>query len=198
MVARMRLRRAANFDDDDDGLFDPAYPGLKVVRDGGRVRVPLALTDGMPDITPPRRAVFDARNHRPRFAVLGDAELQDARRRAAEARQEDIARICNAWRGPGAELAPPPMPGETARDAYVRRLQNAWKEPIGRGNNPGAAEDIERKREQWLSPGARPGVGDARPAVSRETATSLADARAARDAAYDEMVKRNANAWRTR
>ena len=198
MVAKMRQRRAANFDDDDDGLFDPAYPGLKVVRDGGRVRVPLALTDGMPDITPPRRAVFDARNHQPRFAVLGDAELQDARRRAAEARQEYIARICDAHRGPGAELAPPPMPGETSRDAYVRRLQNAWKEPIGRGNNPGAAEDIEREREQWLSPGARPGVGDARPAVSRETATSLADARAARDAAYDEMVKRNANAWRTR
>jgi hypothetical protein len=94
----MRQRRAANFDDDDDGLFDPAYPGLKVVRDGGRVRVPLALTDGMPDITPPRRAVFDARNHRPRFAVLGDAELQDAQRRAAEARQEYIARNCNAWR----------------------------------------------------------------------------------------------------
>ena len=199
MVARMRLRRAANFDDDDDGLFDPAYPGLKVVRDGGRVRVPLALADsGMPDMTPPRRAVFDARNHQPRFAVLGDAELQDARRRAAEARQEYIARICDAHRGPGAELAPPPMPGETARDAYVRRLQNAWKEPIGRGNNPGAAEDIEREREQWLSPGARPGVGGARLAVSREMATSLADARAARDAAYDEMVKRNANAWRTR
>jgi hypothetical protein len=127
----MTHRRSARFDDEDFDaeLYDPAYFPRKVVRDGGRVRVPLALTDGMPDRTPPGRAVFDARNDRPRFAVLGDAELQDARRRAAEARQEDIARICNAWRGPGAELAPPPMPGETARDAYVRRRHcHIWQE----------------------------------------------------------------------
>ena len=128
MVAKMRQRRAANFDDDDDGPFDPAYPGLKVVRDGGRVRVPLALADsGMPDMTPPRRAVFDARNHQPRFAVLGDAELQDARRRAAEARQEDIARISNAWRGPGNPPPPPLRDGQSPRDQYIARIKNAWK-----------------------------------------------------------------------
>ena len=201
----MTHRRFARFDDDDAfdaEVFDPKYYPKRVYRDGKGPTVRLMLTDAIArdanGVPPSRPALYDTRNRRPRFAVLGDAELQDARRRAAEARQEYIARICDAHRGPGAELASPPMPGETARDAYVRRLQNAWKEPIGRGNNPGAAEDIEREREQWLSPGARPGVGGARLAVSREMATSLADARAARDAAYDEMVKRNANAWRTR
>jgi hypothetical protein len=29
----MTQRRSTRFDDDDDGPFDPAYPGLKVVRD---------------------------------------------------------------------------------------------------------------------------------------------------------------------
>jgi hypothetical protein len=68
-----------NLDDDDD-LYDPAYPGLKVVHDGGRIRVPIQLTDGMPDWMLPRRALFDARHHRPRFADLTDARLQDLAR----------------------------------------------------------------------------------------------------------------------
>jgi hypothetical protein len=35
-------------DDDEDGPYDPKYPGRKVVADGGRVRVPLYLSDCMP------------------------------------------------------------------------------------------------------------------------------------------------------
>jgi hypothetical protein len=35
-----------NFDDENDnGPYDPRYPGRKVVADGGRVRVPLMLMD---------------------------------------------------------------------------------------------------------------------------------------------------------
>jgi hypothetical protein len=202
----MRQRRAANFDDDDDGLFDPAYPGLKVVRDGGRVRVPLFLTDsGMPDMTSLRRAVFDARNHRPRFADLTDARLQDGLRAAADARAKYIAELQDAWRTPiggigGAPhtTAPPAdQPDDdddlSPRDRYIKELQNAYKTPLGQAPG-GSANALERAREQWLSPGARPGMGDA--ARARSTATK--DAAADRDAAYAGYVDRISNAWRAR
>ena len=82
-MAPVTQRRFANLDDDDD-LYDPAYPGLKVVRDGGRIRVPIQLTDGMPPewMRPPRRPVFDASAHRPRFAVVdaSDPHVQAAER----------------------------------------------------------------------------------------------------------------------
>jgi hypothetical protein len=201
----MTQRRSTRFDDEDfDDIYDPRFFPRKVVRDGGRVRVPLALTDGMPDRTPPGRAVFDARNHRPRFAVLGDAELQDARRRAAEARQEDIARISNAWRGPGNPPPPPLRDGQSPRDQYIAYITSAWKTPIGQAvSGPDDDDDpnpIEAQRRRWLSPGATPGPGpgyrDARPAVSRETATR--DAAGDRDQAYGEYVDRISNAWRAR
>jgi hypothetical protein len=177
----MVMQRRFVDDDDDDSLFDPAYPGLKVVPDGGRVRVPIALTDGAPS-----GWLASSRPHR--VAVLDSAELRDARRRAAEAREQYIARICDAHRGPGSQLAPEPRPGESPRDAWIRRTANAHKTPIGQ---VAPADDIEAAREQWLSPGAKPRMGDARPAVSRE---ALADARASRDQAWQEMVKRNAEA----
>ncbi len=191
----MVMQRRPVDDDDDDSLFDPAYPGLKVVRDGGRVRVPISLTDGMPSGRP---------SWRPHRVAVSDAELRDARAARDAAYDARSRWLQDAWRGPGSELAPLPLPGESARDAWIRRTANAHKTPIGQA----PAEDIERLRQEWLSPGAapgpRPGYRDARPAaVSRET--SLADARAARDQAYEEMIKRNAEAhknpnraWRTR
>jgi hypothetical protein len=202
----MRQRRAANFDDDDDGLFDPAYPGLKVVRDGGRVRVPLFLTDsGMPDRTPPRRAVFDARNHRPRFADLTDPRLQDGLRAAADARAKCIAELQDAWRTPiggiggAAHTTAPPadQPDEddddlSPRDRYIREISTAWRKPVGYGLRA-AANSIEALRQQWTSPGARPGPGmgyDAKPHQTKDAA--VAD----REAAYCEYVARLTNGWR--
>ena len=44
-MAPMMRRR---FDDeDDDGPYDKRYPGRKVVADGGRVRVPVMLTESL-------------------------------------------------------------------------------------------------------------------------------------------------------
>jgi hypothetical protein len=197
------VTRTARVDDDDD-LYDPRYPGKKVVRDGGKVHVPITLTDGMPDwMQAPRRAVFDARHHRPRFADLTDARLQDGLKQAAEARSEWIKGLQDAWRAPtggalGLPVTTAPPAAEPAddddlspRDAYIKRISSAWK--TGNGNGA-SADNIAGLTRSWLSPGARPGPGpgysDARPAVSQETATKdAADA-------YAEYVDRITNAWR--
>ena len=201
----MRFRSHDDDDAFDAEVFDPKYYPKRVYRDGKGPTVRLMLTDARDanGVPPSRPALYDARNHRPRFAVLGDAELQDARRRAAEARQEYIARICDAWRGPG--NPPPPLrDGQSPRDQYIARIKNAWKTPPGSVSGPDDDDDdpnpIEAQRRRWLSPGATPGPGpgyhDARPAVSRKMATG--DAAAARDLGYYEYVNRISNAWRAR
>ena len=134
MVAAMTRRPFARLDDDeafDAEVFDPKYYPKRVYRDGKGPTVRLMLTDAIArdanGVPPSRPALYDTRNRRPRFAVLGDAELQDARRRAAEARQEYIARICDAWRGPGNPPPPPLRDGQSPRDQYIARIKNAWK-----------------------------------------------------------------------
>jgi hypothetical protein len=112
MVAAIRRR----FDDDDlsdadgNGPYDKRFPGQRVIADGGRVRVPIALTDGMPPdwMRTLRSPPSDASAHRPRYADLTDARLQDGLRQAAEARSEWIKGLQDAWRTPtgGAGGAP--------------------------------------------------------------------------------------------
>ena len=162
-------------DEDDDGPYDPRYPGRKVVADGGRVTVPVFLTDGMPDWMPPRRPLYDAANARPRYAEISDA----ANRRAVESYEEYKQRLCDAWRGPAAQ--PPPDDdgdgGESPRDAYVRRLGTAYRTPFG--SNSGGADAIEAQRHRW---NAETPAKDA----------ALAD----RDVAYGEYLDYLQNAWK--
>jgi hypothetical protein len=77
------VTRAARLDDDDD-IYDPRFPGKKVVRDGKGIRVPIQLTDGQPPewMRTQRRPVFDASRHRPHQFALADEAL---RRQAEEA-----------------------------------------------------------------------------------------------------------------
>jgi hypothetical protein len=168
--------------------------------------VPIALTDGMPEWMPPRRPLFDARNHRPHFADLTDARLQDGLKQAAEARSEWIKGLQDAWRtptggagglpvttAPGADRPDADDDNLSPRDAYIKRISEAWK--TGNGNGA-SADNIAGPTRSWLSPGATPGPSacyrDARPAVSRETKDAVAD----RDQAYGEYLDRISNAWR--
>jgi hypothetical protein len=84
--------------DDDDDIYDPRFPGKKVVRDGKGIRVPIQLTDGQPPewMRTQRRPVFDARNHQPHFAAVDSAELRDARLAAHDARQAYIGTLNDA------------------------------------------------------------------------------------------------------
>jgi hypothetical protein len=96
---------------------------------------------------------------------------------------------------PGAEPGGDDDDVESARDRYIRGLQNAYKtgSPYGASGNGG--NDIERLRQQWISPGARPGPGPGYgDAASRSTATEDADAD--RETAYREYVDRISGAWR--
>jgi hypothetical protein len=199
-------------DDEDLSDFEPAFlaRGKRVYRDGKGPRVPMMLTDGgIPPWAPRPRpaAVFDASGHRPGpIRVLSDEAMKDARLAAMDARTRYIQEISDAWKvqpvatGGAAHTTAPgaPEPDDddtmSPRDRYIAGLQNAYKTPMGQA--PAAsADDIERARQQWLSPGAKPGggFGDARPGVSRETATQDA-----RETAYREYVARISGAWRTR
>ena len=151
--------------------------------------------------------MFDARNHQPRSADLTDARLQDGLHKAAAAYRERSERLQDAWRGPGDPPPPALKDGQSPRDQYIDRITNAWRTPIGQapdnGNGDGNggdnfarsspdADNIERARQSWISPGAKPGggFGDAR--VLRETK----DAAAARDEAYALYLDRLTNGWR--
>jgi hypothetical protein len=154
--------------------------------------------------------VFDAAAHRPRYAVIDKAD--PVVRDAEAAYREGVRRLEDAWKtmpgpaGGGEKLttAPGAEPGSdddnmSPRDRYIAGLQNAYETPMGQA--PAAsADNIAGLTRSWLSPGARPGpgpgYGDARPAVSRETATH--DAAADRETAYREYVARISNGWRTR
>lgn len=177
-----------NLDDDLDD-FDPAYLPKRVYKDGRGPRVRLMLTDAaLP--SPPAL-------NRPRFAALDAAELQDGLRAAAAARAKYISELQDAWRGPSNRPPPALKDGQSPRDAYIRRLQTAYKTPPGQADpDEGDADDIEALRQHWLSPGATPGPSagyrDARPVVSRETKDAVAD----RDQAYGEYLDRISNAWR--
>jgi hypothetical protein len=192
--------------DDDEGVFDdfdPAFWPKRVYKDGRGPRVRLMMTDGRPDWTPPTKPMlFDARNHRPHYADLSDASLQDGLRAAVAAYEKHNKWLQVAWRtmggGPGgtARTTAPPAdkPGESARDAYVRRI-SSW--PPGSVSDPGDDDDanaIETRREAWLKPGARPGGGYGDASAATRTATK--DAVADRDQAYGEYLDRISNGWR--
>jgi hypothetical protein len=193
----------ARLDDDefDDTLYDRRYYPKRVFRDGKGIRVPVMLTDGQPPdwMRPPRRPLYDASQHRPRFATL---DARDPNVMAAErAYEERNAYLRDAWRGPGNPPPPALQDGQSARDQYIDRLTNAWRTPVGQADpddDDDGANDIEALRQAWISPGATPGpgpgYGDARPAVSRETATK--DAAADREQAYGEYIARISNGWR--
>jgi hypothetical protein len=192
-------QRRKRVDLDDDGPYDPEYPGQKVIADGGRVRVRLALTDaGFPQWYPhphPRRVTDgyrlsddEAARHRPHQAVLTDAQ----RARSESARDQWVASLRDAWRSPqGVPMGPGAPdydkdddnngdddldPVERARQDYIRRVTNGWRSDP---RDPAAAANkLEAMRR--------------RVAHERMDAATLAD----RDAAYDEYVERISNAWR--
>jgi hypothetical protein len=200
------VTRSAGVDDEDLSDFDPACFPKRVYRDGKGPRVPMMLTDGQPPewMRTLRRPVLDARNHQPHFADVTDARLRDARLAAHDAREAMIGRLQDAWKvqpvatggaahttAPGAAEPDPDDDTMSPRDQYIAGLQNAYKTPMGQA--PAAsADNIERARQQWISPGAKPGggFGDAR--VSRETKDAAAD----REQAYAGYLDRLTNGWR--
>jgi hypothetical protein len=162
MVASALRRR--RFDDNDEDLsqYDPTWlaRGKKVVRDGGKVVVPVYLTDAAPRFPGfPAVPAFDASyrmsdaqamTHRPHQARIVDGP---ARLAASDAREAYVAQLGDAWRGPDNQLAPEASDAESARAEYIKRLQNAWRAP-----STGAAA-IFRIGEDWRKPGATPGPG---------------------------------------
>jgi hypothetical protein len=118
------LKRLLDDDDEfDPEVYDPRYYPRKVFRDGKGLRTPLMLTDGMPDWMP-RRPVFDASAHRPHQARITDA----ARRRVDDAYAEMVDRNQSAWLwNKQGERAAPVAVGDSPRDEWVRRNENAWR-----------------------------------------------------------------------
>ena len=189
MVAVMR-RSTRNLDDDDDvfdgEIYDPRYYPRKVIRDGKGIRVPTLLTDGMPEWMPPkRRQLYDASHHRPHFADLTDASLQDGLRKAHEARDAWVRGLQDAWKTPSGQMQQPPDNDHddddgdlSPRDRYIQNLQTAYRTPIGQAS-PSGADAIEAQRRRW---NAEIPAKDA----------ALAD----RDIAYNEYIHRLTTAWK--
>jgi hypothetical protein len=176
-------------DDEDPDLYDPKYPGLRVVKDGKGVRVPIYMTDGMPpewmrSLCP---APSDTLRHRPHQLVSDSAELRDAEREAARAYDERNDFLRDAWRSPSNPPPPALRDGQSSRDAYIERLQSAYRTPTG-GNGP--ADEVEALQRRWASPGTTPGPGR-RP-------TQDAAPRSDADQAYEEYCARLQAAWKTR
>ena len=189
-MAVARRRRVCVVDDGDDpDLYDPKYPGQRVIRDGKGIRVPVFLTDAM---SPDQRAaisrgsmLFDARNHQPHYAVV---DASDPNVRAAErAYYERNAWLQDAWRGPDNPPPPDPEPDEDPRDAYIRRVSNAWKtlpdrparDPDDDDDPKAAATAVEAQRRRWN-------------AESPAKDAAVAD----RDVAYGEYIHRLTTAWK--
>jgi hypothetical protein len=180
MAVSYARRRLDDDDVFDAELYDPAYYPRKVFRDGKGPTVRLALTDS----APPRRALFDANAHRPHYAVV---DASDPHVRAAEAAYHEHNKwLQDAWRGKG--NPPPPLKdGESPRDAYIRRLSNAWtpqpdlpaRDPDDDDDPKAAATAVEAQRRRW---NAEIPAKDA----------ALAD----RDAAYGEYLDYVQNAWK--
>ena len=213
--AAMR-RSMRNLDDDDEDIndFDPAYFPRKVYKDGRGPRVRLMLTDSAPPA--PRAALYDASHHRPRSAVIDAA---DPHVREAERAYYDRNKwLQDAWKTPSGQIQPPPDDDDdddgsplSARDEYIRRTSNMWREPIGNGYGSSEADAIQRAFMRRITPGARPGdEPDAIEAARRRRGTpgppgvtfghgptkDAAAGRALADAAYREYCDRISNGWR--
>jgi hypothetical protein len=181
-------RRFLDDEDEDINDFDPAYFPRKVYKDGRGPRVRLMLTDAAP---PQRRQLYDASHHRPHFADLTDASLEDGLRKAAEARDAWIRGLQDAWKTPSGQMQQPPGPRTSGsnddddddgdlspRDRYIQNLQTAYRTPIGQAG-PSGADAIEAQRRRW---NAEIPAKDA----------ALAD----RDIAYGEYLDYLQNAWK--
>ena len=173
------------YDDEGNGPYDKRYPGQRVIADKGRVRVPIMLTDGMPNWMPPkRRQLYDASHHRPHFAVVDQADphVRDAER----AYYERNKWLQDAWKTPSGQMQQSPDNGSgddddgdlSPRDRYVRNLQTAYRMPIGQAS-PSGADAIEAQRRRWN-------------AESPTKDAALAD----RDIAYGEYLDYLQNAWK--
>ena len=90
----------------DDDNFE-WINGKRVLKDHGRLRVPMFLRDGRinPNLTDVQRAVathrplIDCSGHRPGFALVNDAATREARSRMYALKDAEYE---NAWRGPNA------------------------------------------------------------------------------------------------
>jgi hypothetical protein len=172
----------------------------------------------------------EAAAHRPHEATasLSDAEIMAARSRSEHARAEWIRRMQDAWssQGPigGLPRTPPDGNGpdddddnghddsdprsasERARDAWIERQSNAWRDPVGRGAwagpNPshGYSGPSSYAQGVWSAQNAiRPGspyaaeqVEAARRKTTRESTTDAGDDRAR---AYAEYCRRISVDW---
>jgi hypothetical protein len=126
---------ARRFDDDED-LYDPAYPRhMKVVRDGGRASVPVMLTDSASRRVP----LMDARarehqrlldgysrigaaaaqgtaGHRPGQVSLSDSVVRNARSRSEFARAEWIRKMQDQWSSPAGGIPRSPSDDDDGGD----------------------------------------------------------------------------------
>jgi hypothetical protein len=143
MVALKRLRQIDDDDDENgDGPFDKRYPRhMKVIADRGRVRVPMYMTDGMPDWVP-RRPMFDASAHRPHQARITASAVRDAAEAAYDAM---CARLEDGWLWGKEHVRAPVAVGDSPRDAWIKRQENAWKTPTVR-------PDLQGRFDQYRTP----------------------------------------------
>jgi len=154
---------------DDDAVIRVVDDDDDVLADGESVKVPLYLTDAHDD---DELATFDAADHRSGFRLTSDAE----RAAVADARDEMIRRMCDAWRGPQRDAA----------DARrKRRLPDDDDDPDENNDEPeGSGGQYNRQYE------ARGRIGKS--ALSHEV-----DGRDGARAARDEYVRRLTDAWRS-
>jgi hypothetical protein len=102
---------------DERGRLRPGYGVggdrrlFRIVPDGGRVDVPLMMTDSS------TRSPGERRGHRPGFVEDGSHTLDDLQRRAADAYERSVRRQADAWRSgatPPHANAGHAMPGSDA------------------------------------------------------------------------------------
>jgi hypothetical protein len=154
------------------------------------------LTDAAPPRS--RAALYDASHHRPRFADVTD---EAANQRAVESYEAHERWLSDAWRTPSGQMQQPPVNGngdgddeddndpdavaEAARQAYIDRVSNAWRTPVGKAAasraiaGPSGATAVEAQRRRWN-------------AESAAKDAALAD----RDVAYNEYIHRLTTAWK--
>ena len=209
MTTQRRLARVDDddlYDDDGNGPYDKRYPGRRVIADKGRVTVPILLTDGMPDWMPPRprAALYDASHHRPHFADLTDARLQDGLRKAAEARDAWVRGLQDAWKTPSGQMQQPPDNDDddddddgdlSPRDRYIQNLQTAYWMPIGQAS-PSGADGVEAQRRRVTREGGGGGLAPRGVTFGQGPTKDAAAGRALADQAYGEMCNRLEKAWR--
>jgi len=152
-------------------------PSAEIIPDGGRVHVDLLMCDAaQQEVAMSHARVFDAlggtaRLHQPGFRMVSDGTARDARAQVDQAYDQMVARQSQAWRTPIRDVGP------ACLQNHVTKLH-------------GLAADLQGRLDQEAADREDEEVEDSRP---------LRDARraqAARDAAWQEMIQRQSNAWR--